>query len=128
MEAANVVQTFTLDFASPEATCQKIVTAGELLADQLFAKTCELGEAKIALDKAEGEVGLRAFASGAKVTGDYLKCVQDSDGDVVGLRQRVERLSAGVQATKAALENIDRAYGLFKTWMQGQRPAGLNER
>ena len=65
--------------------------------------------------------------SGVKVTEGYVDSAVDGDGNVVALREKYERLAGRVAGIKASLENVDRAYGLFKTWMLGQQAAGVGK-
>jgi len=116
-----------IDFGSPEATIVNIVKAGEDLVSLLQQETESQGLAKIDLEKAESDVAMAIRNSGVKVTEGYVESAVDGDGNAVGLRQKYERLSARVAGIKASLENVDRAYGLFKTWMLGQRQIGLGE-
>ena len=116
-----------IDFGSPEATIVNIVKAGEDLVSLLQQETESQGLAKIELEKAESDVAMAIRNSGVKVTEGYVDSAVDGDTNVVGLRQKYERLSARVAGIKASLENVDRAYGLFKTWMLGQRQIGLGE-
>ena len=117
----------SIDFGSPEATIMKIVKAGEDLVALLQQETESQGLAKIELEKAESDVAMAIRNNGVKVTEGYVESAVDGDTNVVGLRQKYERLSARVAGIKASLENVDRAYGLFKTWMLGQRQLGLGE-
>lgn len=116
-----------IDFGSPETTIVNIVKAGEDLVALLQQETESQGLAKIELEKAESDVAMALRNSGVKVTEGYVDSAVDGDTNVVGLRQKHERLCARVAGIKASLENVDRAYGLFKTWMLGQRQIGLGE-
>ena len=116
-----------IDFGSPEATIVNIVKAGEDLVALLQQETESQGLVKIELEKAESDVAMAIRNSGVKVTEGYVESAVEGDTNVVGLRQKYERLSARVAGIKASLENVDRAYGLFKTWMLGQRQLGLGE-
>ncbi|OQA09458.1 MAG: hypothetical protein BWY66_00557 [bacterium ADurb.Bin374] len=116
-----------IDFGSPEATIVNIVKAGEDLVALLQQETEAQGLAKIELEKAESDVAMAIRNGGVKVTEGYVDSAVDGDTNVVGLRQKYERLSSRVAGIKASLENVDRAYGLFKTWMLGQRQIGLGE-
>ena len=116
-----------IDFGSPEATIQNIVAAGADLVALLEQETVAAANAKILLEKAESDVAMALRNSGVKVTEGYVDSAVDGDTNVVALREKSERLAARVNGIKASLDNVDRAYGLFKTWMLGQRPVGLNE-
>lgn len=120
----------TLDYASPEKTCQDIVTAGENLSGELYAAMIEQSDADIAEGKARCAADLAIRNSGVKMTdlAGYVKAAVEGDADVQAMQSRADKAKARVAGLKASLENLDRAYGLFKTWMQGQRPVGLNER
>lgn len=116
-----------IDFSSPELTIQNIVKAGEDLVALLWQETVAVGMAKIAVEKAESDVAMMIRNSGVKVTEGYVDSAVAGDGNVVALREKYERLAGRVAGIKASLENVDRAYGLFKTWMLGQQASGLGK-
>lgn len=120
----------TLDYASPEKTCQDIVTAGENLSGELYAAMIEQSDASIALDRAKSVVDLAIRNNGIKLTdlSGYVRAAVEGDPEVAAMQTRLDKATARVAGLRASLENVDRAYGLFKTWMHGQRPIGLNER
>ena len=122
-----VVTALAIDFSSPELTIQNIVKAGEELVALLGQETVAAGLAKIAVEKAESDVAMAIRNSGVKVTEGYVDSAVDGDGNVVALREKYERLAGRVLGIKASLENVDRAYGLFKTWMLGQQAAGVGK-
>lgn len=122
-----VVTALAIDFSSPELTIQNIVKAGEELVALLGQETVAAGLAKIAVEKAESDVAMAIRNSGVKVTEGYVDRAVDGDGNVVALREKYERLAGRVAGIKASLENVDRAYGLFKTWMLGQQAAGVGK-
>jgi hypothetical protein len=122
-----VVTALAIDFSSPELTIQNIVKAGEELVALLGQETVAAGLAKIAVEKAESDVAMAIRNSGIKVTEGYVDSAVDGDGNVVALREKYERLAGRVAGIKASLENVDRAYGLFKTWMLGQQAAGVGK-
>lgn len=122
-----VVTALAIDFSSPELTIQNIVKAGEDLVALLGQETVAAGLAKIAVEKAESDVAMVIRNSGVKVTEGYVDSAVDGDGNVVALREKYERLAGRVAGIKASLENVDRAYGLFKTWMLGQQAAGVGK-
>lgn len=121
------IKTLELDFASPEKTIKEIVATGTALVDMLAPATTELGRAEVELEKSESDVAMQIRNSGLKVTEGYVSSAVDGDGNVVALRNKVEGLAGKVAGIKAAIDNLDRAYGLFKTWMLGQRPVGIGE-
>lgn len=121
------VTALAIDFSSPELTIQNIVKAGEDLVALLGQETVAAGLAKIAVEKAESDVAMAIRNSGVKVTEGYVDSAVDGDGNVVALREKYERLAGRVLGIKASLENVDRAYGLFKTWMLGQQSAGVGK-
>ena len=122
-----VVTALAIDFSSPELTIQNIVKAGEDLVALLGQETVAAGLAKIAVEKAESDVAMAIRNSGVKVTEGYVDSAVDGDGNVVALREKYERLAGRVLGIKASLENVDRAYGLFKTWLLGQQTAGIGK-
>lgn len=122
-----VVTALAIDFSSPELTIQNIVKAGEELVALLGQETVAAGLAKIAVEKAESDVAMAIRNSGVKVTEGYVDSAVDGDGNVVALREKYERLAGRVLGIKASLENVDRAYGLFKTWLLGQQTAGIGK-
>ena len=122
-----VVTALAIDFSSPELTIQNIVKAGEDLVALLGQETVAAGLAKIAVEKAESDVAMAIRNSGVKVTEGYVDSAVDGDGNVVALREKYERLAGRVAGVKASLENVDRAYGLFKTWLLGQQTAGIGK-
>lgn len=124
-----VVTALAIDFSSPELTIQNIVKAGEDLVALLGQETVAAGLAKIALEKAESDVAMAIRNNGIKMTdlAGYVENAVDGDGDVVALREKYERLAGRVLGIKASLENVDRAYGLFKTWLLGQQTAGVGK-
>ena len=122
-----VVTALAIDFSSPELTIQNIVKAGEDLVALLGQETVAAGLAKIALEKAESDVAMVIRNGGVKVTEGYVDSAVDGDGNVVALREKYERLAGRVLGIKASLENVDRAYGLFKTWMLGQQASGVGK-
>lgn len=121
------VTALAIDFSSPELTIQNIVKAGDDLVALLGQETVAAGLAKIAVEKAESDVAMAIRNSGVKVTEGYVDSVVDGDGNVVALREKYERLAGRVAGVKASLENVDRAYGLFKTWMLGQQATGVGK-
>ena len=128
MEATKEAPTqLKIDFSSPEATIQNIVKAGEDLVNLLGLESTDMGLAKIALEKAESDVAMAIRGSGVKVTEGYVDSAVDGDTNVVELRAKYERIAGRVAGIKASLENVDRAYGLFKTWMLGQQASGVGK-
>lgn len=121
------VTALAIDFSSPELTIQNIVKAGDDLVALLGQETVAAGLAKIAVEKAESDVAMAIRNSGVKVTEGYVDSAVDGDGNVVALREKYERLAGRVAGVKASLENVDRAYGLFKTWMLGQQATGVGK-
>lgn len=121
------VTALAIDFSSPELTIQNIVKAGDDLVALLGQETVAAGLAKIAVEKAESDVAMAIRNSGVKVTEGYVDSAVDGDGNVVALRERYERLAGRVAGIKASLENVDRAYGLFKTWLLGQQATGVGK-
>lgn len=119
----------TIDFASQENTIKSIVTAGEDLVALLGLETEDLALAKIKLSKTEADVE-RQIRNNAlvKVTEGYVSSAVSANTDVVALRERVARMEGKVAGIRASLDNVDRGYGLFKTWMLCQRPIGLQDR
>ena len=122
-----VVTALAIDFSSPELTIQNIVKAGDDLVALLGQETVAAGLAKIALEKAESDVAMVIRNGGVKVTEGYVDSAVDGDGNVVALREKYERLAGRVAGIKASLENVDRAYGLFKTWLLGQQASGVGK-
>ena len=116
-----------IDFSSPELTIQSIVKAGDDLVALLGQETVAAGLAKIAVEKAESDVAMAIRNSGVKVTEGYVDSAVDGDANVVSLREKYERIAGRVAGIKASLENVDRAYGLFKTWMLGQQTSGVGK-
>lgn len=119
-----------LDFSAQECTCQNITKAGDDLVQLYQQENDYLAEVRVALGKAEADVEMSIHVQGLKMTGlaGYIAAAVAADSNVNALRLKEAKLTARVTGIKASLENVDRAYGLFKTWMQGQRPIGLNER
>ena len=124
-----VVTALAIDFSSPELTIQNIVEAGEDLVALLGQETVAAGLAKIALEKAESDVAMAIRNNGIKMTdlAGYVENAVEGDGDVMALREKYERLAGRVLGIKASLENVDRAYGLFKTWLLGQQASGVGK-
>lgn len=123
------VTALAIDFSSPELTIQNIVKAGDDLVALLGQETVAAGLAKIAVEKAESDVAMQIRNNGVKMTdlAGYVENAVDGDGNVVALRERYERLAGRVAGIKASLENVDRAYGLFKTWLLGQQATGVGK-
>jgi len=121
-----------IDFASPEATIQSFCDVDDHLTSLLTTKTAELCDAKLSHDKtrANAEVAIRnaAASSGNKVTEGYVSALIDKDDDVGGTRAKSDRLECEVSSLRAAIASLERKHSLFKNWLAGQRPIGLNER
>jgi len=126
---ADAPKRLTLDFASPEATIQNIIKLSEDLGSLQFPKAVALGDAEVVLKKliADKELAVRAQTV-VKITEGYVSAAIDADLEVVDMRKKVERMRCECASVRAAFDVVDKAYNLFKVWLQGQRPVGLNER
>ena len=125
----NIVK-LTLNFASPEATIANFAETDDSLLAALAAKTTELCDAEIAHDKLCGnaELSIRNAPAGAiKITEGYVTAAIATNDDVCNSKLKIARLRTEVANIKAAIGGLERKHGLFKTWLNGQRPVGLNE-
>lgn len=126
----NAPTKLVLDFGAQEETCKNITKAGDDLCQLFQQESDALADVKIELGKAEAELALGIYTQGLKMTGlkEFVEASVSADSNVNALRMKEAKLASRVAGIKLSLENVDRGYGLFKAWMLGQRPIGLQDR
>lgn len=120
------MRTLVIDFANKEATIAEFGEAGDELVNELTTCVTDLGNAEINYDRVVANAELEVRNGPVKVTEGYVSAAINANTEVNAARTAVERLRARATGLRAALDNLDRKAKLFREWLAGQRPVGLN--